>query len=146
MKIGVVLHGVTGRMGDVAYRALRAIGDEGGVRVGEDRVLPVPIGLGRDATKLAAYARKSGLQEQFADADAALARATAINRQFQIYHNAVPTGARHAVLLAVLPELDPATTGVFCERPIASNYAEGWEIVQELERGRFVHGVVHGLL
>jgi len=46
----------------------------------------------------------------------------------------------------VLRKLDPSTTAVFCEKPIAASYREGWEVVEALERGRFVHGVVHDML
>ena len=146
MKIGVVLHGVTGRMGDVAHRALRAIAEAGGVRIGDDAVVPVPIGLGRDGDKLAHYARESGLEASFTDPEAALEHAKRVNRNFQVYHNSVATGPRHGVMMAMLPLLDPATTGVFCEKPVAASYAEGWDIVRELERGGFVHGVVHDML
>jgi len=146
MQIGVVLHGVTGRMGDVAHRALKDIVARGGIAVGGDTVVPVPIGLGRDRAKLADYARESGLAEHFTSLGAALDRARAVHPDHQVYHNAVATGARHRVVLAVLPELDPSTTGVFCEKPVAANYQEGWELVEALERGRFVHGVVHDML
>ncbi len=146
LKLGVVLHGVTGRMGGVAHRTLRALAQAGGVRVGQDRVLPVPIGLGRDAERLAAYARESGLGAFFTELPAALDYATGINPQHQVYHNSIATGSRHPVMMDVLPQLDPATTGVFCEKPVAANYAEGWEIVEALEQRGFLHGVVHEML
>lgn len=146
LKLGVVLHGITGRMGDVAHRALKEIVEQGGIRVGADTILPVAIGVGRDESRLEAYARESGLAEYCVDLAGALDRARSLNPDYQIYHNAVTTGARHRTLLAALPLLDPATTGIFCEKPIAANYKQGWDIVEALERGRFVHGVVHDML
>ncbi len=145
-NIGVVLHGITGRMGQVAHAALKTIADAGGVQVGGDRVLPVPIGLGRDEEKLAAYAREAGLESYSTDLDTALDAARRVNPDAHVYHNAAPTAARHAVLMDVLPRLDASTTGVFCEKPIAADYRQGREIVQELERRRFIHGVVHDML
>ncbi|NQT87986.1 hypothetical protein HQ560_14560, partial [bacterium] len=146
MKLGVVLHGVTGRMGDMARRALEEIAGRGGVAIDGDRVVPVPIGVGRDEAKLAAYAQENGLAEFTTSIDDALDRARALNGTWQLYHNAVSTGARHDALLGVLPLLDPSQTAVFCEKPVAANYREGWEIVEALERGRFLHGVVHDML
>jgi predicted dehydrogenase len=146
MKLGVVLHGVTGRMGDVAHRALQEIASRGGVPIDGDSVLPVPIGVGRDADKLAAYAAESGLADCTTSVEEALDRARAVNADWQVYHNAVTTGARHDTMLSVLPLLDPSQTAVFCEKPVAANYREGWEIVEALERGRFRHGVVHDML
>ena|GEM_PF-712658 len=144
--MGVVVHGITGRMGGVAHRALRELAARGGVPVGRDVVIPVPIGLGRDAARLAAYARRTGLGDVHTCLASAYQRARDINPRFQVYHNTVATGARGATLLGALRELDPATTGVFCEKPIGANYREGREVVEALERGGFAHGVVHDAL
>ena len=119
MKIGVVLHGITGRMGDVAHRALKEIARRGGVRVEGDAIVPVPIGVGRDQTKLAAYAQQNALADYATSPAEAMDRARALCKDFQVYHNSVTTGARLTTTLAVLSELDAATTGVFCEKPIA---------------------------
>ena len=145
-RIGVVLHGVTGRMGEVAHAALCHLQERGGVQVRERTVMPVPIGLGRDAQKLEAYAQRTGLASYSTNIDHALAEARAVNPEAQLYHNAVSTGARLEVLREVVPKLDPSTTGVFCEKPIAADYAEGRRIVATLEHGCFMHGVVHDML
>ena len=42
--------------------------------------------------------------------------------------------------------LDPATTAVFMEKPLAPHYADGRAIVAALEEGGFRHGVVHQFL
>jgi len=145
-RIPVILHGVTGRMGEVAHLALKHIIENGGVQVGDDRFVPVPIGLGRNKDKLGEYAQRRDMDLYFDDVDQALATALDINPDFQIYHNAVATGARLAMLQDILPRLDPSTTAVFCEKPVAADYAEGRRIVEALERGRFLHGVVHDML
>jgi predicted dehydrogenase len=144
--IAVLLHGITGRMGQVAHQALNAINAAGGVKIDGQAFTTVPIGLGRDKAKLTDYARKTGLEFFYDEIEAARDHAVQVNHDHQVYHNLTPTGARVEVLGAVLPLLDPSTTGVFCEKPVASNYAEGREAVEMLERGRFVHGVVHDML
>lgn len=146
MMAGVILHGVTGRMGDVAHRALRDIIVRGGVSVADDTVMPVPIGLGRDEARLAEYARATGLEAWHTSLPEAFERARKLNPCLQVYHNAVATGARHGILLAALDELDPATTGVFCEKPIAADYSQGRDLVAALERRHFASGVVHDML
>ena len=133
-------------MGQVAHRALRRIVDEGGVPVGEDCYIPVAIGLGRDRDKLATYAREEPLASCHVDVLEALEAAKQVNPSLHVYHNAVSTGVRRKCLDSVLPLLDPATTAVFCEKPIAANYEDGRHIVEALERGRFLHGVVHDML
>lgn len=145
IRIPVIIHGITGRMGDVAHRALKELA-VAGIRIGDDLATPVPIGLGRDADRLSAYASETGLAESFTNLEAALGRAADINPSYRIYHNAVSTGVRHAAMLEALPLLDPSTTAVFCEKPIAANYKQGREIMAALERGRFTHGVVHDIL
>lgn len=142
----VLLHGITGRMGDVAHRALMHLVAQGGIPVGNRCFMPVPIGIGRSHDRLVAYARDTGLELFYSDVCEALAKARQLNPSFQVYHNAVTTGARIQMVDEVLPLLDPATTGVFCEKPVAANYAEGRAVVEALERGRFVHGVVHDML
>jgi len=145
-KIGVVIHGITGRMGDVARRALELLNEQGGIRVGDERFHAVPIGLGRNLDRLKAYAKGCGLEHCFDDFEAAMACARKINRQHQVYHNCVPTGTKAEVLLDVLARLDPAETAVFMEKPLAGDYRGGLRIVKALEERRFFHGVVHDFI
>jgi predicted dehydrogenase len=62
-RIGIVMNGVTGRMGTNQHlvRSILAIMADGGVRAGNDLVLmPVPILAGRNAAKLQALAEAHG--------------------------------------------------------------------------------------
>jgi predicted dehydrogenase len=133
-------------MGQVAHQALNHIHASGGVKIGEQVFMTVPIGLGRDKTKLAAYAQKAPLDFFYDNVEAARDHAVQVNRDHQVYHNLTATGSRAEVFGNVLPLLDPSTTGVFCEKPVAANYAEGRQAVEMLERGCFLHGVVHDML
>jgi predicted dehydrogenase len=144
--IAVLLHGITGRMGQVAHRALGHINDAGGVEIEGEVFKTVPIGVGRNKSKLADYAKQTGLEFFYDDVEAARDHGVRINRDYQIYHNLTTTGPRVEVLDTVLPLLDPSTTGVFCEKPVAANYTAGRQVVEMLERGRFLHGVVHDML
>ena len=61
IRLGIIMHGVTGRMGTNQHlaRSIKAIQDEGGVELSDgDRVMPDPILVGRDANKLKALAKE----------------------------------------------------------------------------------------
>lgn len=145
-RIGVVIHGVTGRMGDMARRSLAEIAARGGFEAGGERWIPVPIGLGRDAARLEAYARENGLEHTATEPLAAVERAAKINPEWQVYHCCVSTGVKHGVLMDLLSRLDPGTAAVFQEKPLAGNYREGFDIVELLHRRGFHDGLVHDFL
>ena len=59
-RLGIIMHGVTGRMGMNQHliRSIGAIRAEGGVLLANgDRVLPDPLLVGRNAEKIEALAR-----------------------------------------------------------------------------------------
>jgi hypothetical protein len=63
-RLGIVMHGVTGRMGMNQHliRSIAAIRREGGVALRNgDRVMPDPILVGRNEEKIAALARAHGI-------------------------------------------------------------------------------------
>ena len=62
--IGIILNGATGRICSTQHlaNALIPIRDEGGLPVGDDRVLPRLLLAGRDAERLAAVARTHGVR------------------------------------------------------------------------------------
>ena len=75
-RIGIIMHGVTGRMGMNQHliRSILAIRAEGGVALADGtRVMPEPLLVGRDARKLEALAAAHGLARWTLDLDAALA-------------------------------------------------------------------------
>lgn len=146
LTLPVVIHGVTGRMGRIALRALRRLAQEGSCRVDGDVVRPVGIGVSRRREALEHLSSEAGLQHYATDVERAMELARRLNPRWQVYHNTVSTGIRRAVLLEALPLLDPETTGVFMEKPIASHYGDGYAIVSALEHRGFEHGVVHQFL
>ncbi len=73
--LGIIMHGVTGRMGlnQHLVRSILAIRDQGGVALPNgDRVMPDPILVGRNAEKIAALAKQYGVARSTTDLGAAL--------------------------------------------------------------------------
>jgi len=145
-KLPVVIHGVTGRMGQIALRALQIIGRDKMVTIDGDTVEPIPIGLGRNLEKIAKIAEEKGLEYYFDNIEKALDFARSLNPERQVYHCTLATGIRKDVMLQVFPLLDAKKMGVYMEKPLAANYADGFAIVDALEKGGFLHGVVHHML
>src|SRR5712691_10448449 len=78
-RLGIVMYGVTGRMGVNQHlaRSIVAIREQGGVALPNgDRVMPDPILVGRNAEKVAALARQYGVERSSADLNAALKNPT----------------------------------------------------------------------
>ena len=74
-SIGIIMNGVTGRMGTNQHlvRSILAIRQQGGVRLSRgDVVIPDPILVGRNPEKLQALARTHGVARYTCDLDAAL--------------------------------------------------------------------------
>jgi predicted dehydrogenase len=75
-RLGIVMHGVTGRMGlnQHLIRSIKAIREQGGVRLSDgSRVMPDPILIGRGAERMKALAEQHGGLRWGTDLDAALA-------------------------------------------------------------------------
>ena len=74
--IGVIMNGVTGRMGTNQHliRSVLAIREEGGVELPDGtRLVPEPVLVGRNAGRLSALAERCGLDRWTTDLDACLA-------------------------------------------------------------------------
>ena len=75
-RLGIIMHGVTGRMGMNQHliRSIVAIRNEGGVTLSNgDKVMPDPILIGRNAEKIEALARAHRIERWGTDLDKALA-------------------------------------------------------------------------
>src|SRR5260221_12478074 len=74
-RLGVIMNGVTGRMGlnQHLIRSIIAIRDQGGVLLGNgDRMMPDPILVGRDGDKLEPLAKRFNVTRWTTDLDKAL--------------------------------------------------------------------------
>ena len=75
-KVGIIMNGVTGRMGTNQHllRSIKAIIDQGGIKLGDaEAIMPDPILIGRSESKLAALAARAGVKRYSTNLDAALA-------------------------------------------------------------------------
>ncbi|NQU12012.1 gfo/Idh/MocA family oxidoreductase, partial [bacterium] len=75
-SIGIIMNGVTGRMGTNQHllRSIGAIIKQGGVKLSPSEVImPDPILVGRNPVKLETLAAQAGLRRWTSDLDAALA-------------------------------------------------------------------------
>jgi len=135
-RIGVVMHGVTGRMGANQHlvRSILAIRADGGVRLGDGtRLLPDPLLVGRDAGKLQALARAHAIGRWTTDLERALA-----SRDDEIFFDAASTRLRPRILARAIA----AGKHVYCEKPVATSTAEALRLVRAARRSRLKNGVV----
>ena len=75
-RIGIIMHGITGRMGYNQHlvRSIVAIRDQGGVTLSNgDRVMPDPILVGRNLAKVSSLAERHGIKRVANDVESALA-------------------------------------------------------------------------
>ena len=95
-RLGIVMNGVTGRMGTNQHlvRSIVAIRAQGGVALKNgDRVMPDPILVGRNEAKLAELAKAHGIQRVTTNLDAALA-----DKNDTVFFDAATTQMRPALL------------------------------------------------
>ncbi|HMM83999.1 Gfo/Idh/MocA family oxidoreductase [Azohydromonas sp.] len=139
-RLGIVMHGVTGRMGMNQHlvRSIVAIRDQGGVTLADGRrVMPDPILVGRNADKIEALARAHGIERWSTDLDAALA-----NPVDTVFFDAGTTQMRPALLAKAIR----AGKHVYCEKPVATQLGEAVEIARLAQSSGVKHGAVQDKL
>ena len=139
-RIGIIMHGVTGRMGMNQHliRSVLAIRDQGGVALSDGtRLMPDPIIVGRNADKIAALAAEHGIERQTTDLDAALA-----NPEDALFFDAASTQLRPALLRKAID----AGKHVYCEKPISEGLEEAVEIARYAREKGVRNGIVHDKL
>ncbi|MEV4056543.1 Gfo/Idh/MocA family oxidoreductase [Amycolatopsis sp. NPDC049688] len=137
-SIGVLLNGVTGRMGYRQHllRSVLAIRDQGGVALPDgSRVQLEPILAGRNAAKLKDLADRHGLTAWTTDAGSALQDA-------DIYFDAQLTSAREPSVRAAIA----AGKHVYAEKPLAESLPAALELAALARDAGICHGVVHDKL
>ncbi|SDQ96681.1 Gfo/Idh/MocA family protein [Thermostaphylospora chromogena] len=138
--LGVVMNGVTGRMGYRQHlvRSVLAINEQGGVPLSDGgRVLLDPVLVGRNEAKLADIAARHGLSRWTTDLDAALADPANV-----IYFDAQVTSAR---VPAVLRALD-AGKHVYVEKPTAEKLEDARMLARRAQEAGVRSGVVQDKL
>ena len=139
-RIGVIMNGVTGRMGTNQHlvRSILEIRRQGGVALKSGtRLLPDPILVGRSADKLEALARAHGIERWTTDLGKALR-----NPADTLFFDAASTKLRPKLLKRAIA----AGKHVYCEKPVATTLAEALDLYRAARKARIKHGVVQDKL
>ena len=136
-SLGIIMHGVTGRMGlnQHLIRSILAIRKQGGVALPNgDRVIPDPILVGRNAEKVAALAREHGIERHSGDLDAAMK-----NPKDEIFFDAGTTRMRADLVTRAIE----AGKHVYCEKPVSDTLDKA---VKLAKLAKSKNGIKHGVV
>lgn len=139
-SIGIVMNGVTGRMGYRQHllRSILAIREQGGLRLADGTDLwPEPVLVGRSEAKLRDLAARHGLDAWTTDLDEALARPDT-----EVYFDAQVTSARVEAIRAAVA----AGKHVYTEKPLADDLAGALALARLADEAGIKHGVVQDKL
>jgi predicted dehydrogenase len=139
-RIGVIMNGVTGRMGTRQHliRSILAIRQQGGVHLADgNAIMPDPILVGRNAGRLEALAAEHGVARWSTDLAACLA-----NPDDTVYFDAQTTSLREQGLRAAIG----AGKHIYCEKPIATDLATAVELARLARKAGVKNGVVQDKL
>lgn len=138
--LGVILNGVTGRMGTNQHlmRSIVAIRQQGGVKLSDGSViLPEPVLVGRNSAKLEALAAQAGGVRWSTDLDETLA-----DSQNTVYFDAQLTQLRAPAVRKAIA----AGKHIYCEKPTGVSVAEAYELYTLAKAKGVKHGVVQDKL
>jgi predicted dehydrogenase len=139
-KIGIIMNGVTGRMGTNQHleRSIVAIRKQGGLRLRDgSTVVPDPILAGRNPNKLEALAKKYEIGCWSTDLAECLA-----DDQNLIYFDAQATNLRGNSVRAAIA----AGKHVYCEKPLVPGFAEAMELASLAAKAGVKTGIVQDKL
>ncbi len=139
-RIGVIMNGVTGRMGTNQHlaRSIVAIRRQCGVPLpGGDTLMPDPILVGRSAHKLRSLAEAHGIARWSTDLDECLA-----NPDDTIYFDAQTTDRRAIAIRAAIA----AGKHIYCEKPIATDLDTAVDLARLAREAGVKNGVVQDKL
>ncbi|MFP4442120.1 MAG: Gfo/Idh/MocA family protein [Spirochaetia bacterium] len=139
-KIGIIMNGVTGRMGTNQHliRSILGIRDQGGIQLANgDYLVPDPVLVGRNEKKLQLLSAQYGVPRYTTDLDGALSEDyNEIYFDSQITEMRVP-GVRKAI---------KARKSIYCEKPTATSTEDAVAIFREAEEAGLKNGVVQDKL
>jgi predicted dehydrogenase len=138
-RIGIIMHGVTGRMGMNQHliRSILEIRKQGGVALKDGtRLMPDPLLVGRNPAKIEELAKKHGVARWSADLDDAL------ESKDEIFFDAASTQLRPKLLKKAIA----AGKHIYCEKPVSTTLAEAIDLYKAAKKARIKHGVVQDKL
>ncbi|MEY9559693.1 Gfo/Idh/MocA family protein [Sinorhizobium fredii] len=139
-RLGIILHGVTGRMGYNQHlvRSILAIRDQGGLTLKSGERLEIdPIIVGRNRDKMEHLAKRHNIARWSTDLDAALA-----DPKDQIFFDAGTTLMRADLIGRALD----AGKHVYCEKPISDDLKIAVKLARKARASGLKHGVVQDKL
>jgi predicted dehydrogenase len=139
-KIGVIMNGVTGRMGTNQHllRSIAEIIKQGGVKISAgETIMPDPILVGRDLAKLEKLSAISGVKKISTNLSETLADPNNI-----IYFDSQTTGRR----ADAIREAVKAGKHIYCEKPIAVDTKTALELHKICTAAGLKNGVVQDKL
>ena len=139
-KVGIVMNGVTGRMGTNQHllRSIVEIIKQGGVKVSAgETIMPDPVLVGRDENKLRQLCSISGVKKITTDLDEALSDSNNI-----VYFDSQTTGRR----AEAVKKSANAGKHIYCEKPIAVDTKQAMELYEICRNAGVKNGVVQDKL
>ena len=138
--IGIIMNGVTGRMGTNQHllRSIDAIIKQGGIQVGpEEIIMPDPILVGRNETKLKKLVEISSAEKYTTDLDGVIN-----NPAYPVYFDAQSTLRR----FDAVKQAAAAGKHVYCEKPTAIKTEDAYELYKICRDAGVKNGVVQDKL
>lgn len=138
--IGIIMNGVTGRMGTNQHllRSILAIRQQGGIPLANgDLLMPDPLLLGRNERKIQALAKAHGIERWSTDLDQCLA-----NPSDTIYFDAQTTSQRVESVKSAIA----AGKHIYCEKPISDSLDDALALARLAQSAGIKHGVVQDKL
>ena len=138
--VGVILNGVTGRMGTNQHliRSILALREQGGLKISENEVImPDPVLMGRNKKKIKKLAESHGLSKFSTNLSETLA-----NPENQIYFDAQITQKRVECVLKAIE----ANKAIYCEKPTAESLDDAIKLYQHAKKAGVKNGVVQDKL
>lgn len=139
-KIGIIMNGVTGRMGTNQHllRSIDAIIKQGGIKISPtESIMPDPILVGRNETKLKALVAQSSVDKYTTDLDSVMN-----DPNYEIYFDAQTTLRR----FQAVKQAAAAGKHVYCEKPTAITTKDAYELYQICRDAGVKNGVVQDKL
>ena len=139
-RIGIIMNGVTGRMGTNQHlvRSILEIRKQGGVALADGtRLMPDPVLVGRNAAKVERLARAYGIERWTTSLERALR-----DPRDELFFDAASTQLRPTLLKRAIA----AGKHVYCEKPVATTLAEAMSLYRAAKKAGIRHGVVQDKL
>jgi predicted dehydrogenase len=119
-------------------RSIVEMRNRGGLPAGDGTVIwPEPLLVGRNAAKVEAIAHAHGIERWTTDVDAAIA-----DPGCEIFFDSATTGARAGLIEKAIA----AGKHVYCEKPLASTYAQALRLAELARAAGVKNGIVHDKL